>query len=262
MLLSRILKKALPTGSAFLFWAVFAQAECLPSLEADRESVVVSKVFDGDTVKLADGRIIRLIGINTPETGKDARPSEYMADEAKARLQTLVLDGPISLTLGLEKKDRYGRWLGHLWRQNELISERLIREGYGYQISIPPNLVYRDCFGEAERRAQAQGVGLWQRSPWKAVTSLSSDAAGFYLLQGLVTKQKTVKKGWLLEVDKRLAVMLPEPLVTQLTEQNMSVLEGKKIRVRGWIRPKSATAPAHFMPWFIRLSHLDQLQFD
>ena len=224
--------------------------------------MVVTRVYDGDTVRLADGRIIRLIGINTPETGKGARQSELMADEASARLQALTGAGGISLTLGLEPQDRYGRWLGHLWRQNELISAQLIREGYGYQISIPPNLNYRDCLMEAEQVARQASLGVWQVAGWKPVASLLPDAAGFYLLQGRVTKQKRVNKGWILEVDQRLAVMLPDSLVAELSVQKITDLEGKSLRVRGWIRPKSATAPAHFMPWFIRLSHLDQLQFD
>src|SRR5687767_12005955 len=40
------------------------------------ESVRVTQVLDGDSFRLSDGREVRLIGINTPEFGKNGKPNE------------------------------------------------------------------------------------------------------------------------------------------------------------------------------------------
>ena len=49
--------------------------------------VGVAKVVDGDTLRLVDGRNVRLIGINTPELGRDARKAEPFAVAAQRRLR-------------------------------------------------------------------------------------------------------------------------------------------------------------------------------
>src|SRR3989304_3808831 len=55
-------------------------ASCAP----DRidEYAKVKQVFDGDTIQLTDGRKLRLVGINSPELGKEDRPPEPYADQA------------------------------------------------------------------------------------------------------------------------------------------------------------------------------------
>ena len=48
------------------------------------EQALVIRVIDGDTVELADGRRVRYLGIDTPESG------EYYAENAIARNAELV----------------------------------------------------------------------------------------------------------------------------------------------------------------------------
>ena len=75
--------------------------------------VSVAKVVDGDTLRLVDGRSVRLIGINTPELGRDGRKAEPFAVAAQRRLRALVeaSNGRVGLVPGRESKDRYGRTL-------------------------------------------------------------------------------------------------------------------------------------------------------
>ena len=42
-------------------------------------AVVVKQVIDGDTVRLADGRSLRLFGVNTPELGRRGGSAPLMA---------------------------------------------------------------------------------------------------------------------------------------------------------------------------------------
>lgn len=49
-------------------------------------------MIDGDTVRLAGGQTYRLVGFDTPETGRNARCSyeRELGDAATARLRSLI----------------------------------------------------------------------------------------------------------------------------------------------------------------------------
>jgi len=69
----------------------------------------VIKVYDGDTLTLANKDRVRLIGIDTPEI----KPSQPFAKEAKEYLANSVLDQDIFMVFETngDKKDHYGRWV-------------------------------------------------------------------------------------------------------------------------------------------------------
>ncbi|WP_423814444.1 thermonuclease family protein, partial [Pseudomonas viridiflava] len=92
-----------------------AQAYC-PS-PSGLTSVVVQRVVDGDSLRLSDGRSVRMIGLNTPELGKQGRSDEPLAVAARLRLQALVdaSGGRVGLRPGKQVKDHYGRTLAHIY---------------------------------------------------------------------------------------------------------------------------------------------------
>ena len=61
---------------------------CTPPGPA-REAIV-GHVVDGDTLRTSDGELIRLLGLNTPELGRDGRPDEPGADAARDALACLL----------------------------------------------------------------------------------------------------------------------------------------------------------------------------
>ena len=77
------------------------------------ESATVKYVHDGDTVKLIDGRKVRLIGINAPEVARENRKAEDYALPARDLLIALLLkhNNHIQLVHGVESKDHYQRLL-------------------------------------------------------------------------------------------------------------------------------------------------------
>ncbi|MDX1694921.1 MAG: thermonuclease family protein [Ketobacteraceae bacterium] len=128
---------------------------------AQSQEVQVREVFDGDTVQLADGRKVRLIGINTPELARDERPEEPLAREARVALA--VWQGKtLRLLTGEERKDRYGRTLGHLFAPDgSNITAALLAEGLGFPVVIPPNVAFSDCYRQRAHAAGSRGVGVW-----------------------------------------------------------------------------------------------------
>ena len=85
-----LLKKASLVGAFFVgvIWHFPVLAFCP---QPDKPQwVAVRQVVDGDTLRLVDGRSVRLIGINAPEIGRKGRTSEPYAEAARRRLQALV----------------------------------------------------------------------------------------------------------------------------------------------------------------------------
>jgi len=141
----QLLKKASLVGAFFVpgIWLPAAQAEVFCPAPASLVPVEVQRVVDGDTVRLTDGRSVRMIGLNAPETGKKGRPDEPYAVAARQRLQVLVdaSDGRVGLVPGRESKDRYGRTLAHLYgADGENLEARLLAEGLGLQGGVAPNV--------------------------------------------------------------------------------------------------------------------------
>lgn len=69
---------------------------------------LVTRVVDGDTVELANGEDVRIVGIDTPERG------ECGYDEATAMMERLVLGQRVRLTRSDEDRDRYDRLLRYV----------------------------------------------------------------------------------------------------------------------------------------------------
>ena len=56
---------------------------CLEHSQND-SALKVTYVYDGDTIKLANGEKVRYLGIDTPEMNYKNPPAEYFAKDAKA----------------------------------------------------------------------------------------------------------------------------------------------------------------------------------
>jgi micrococcal nuclease len=120
------------------------------------ERIEVTRVVDGDTVYLSDGRKVRLIGINTPERD---RP---LYAEATAALRKLVEEADVlSLQLGKERTDKYGRTLGYLYSGDTLLNGEIVRQGFAYTYTWRPNVAKEAELRELQREARAAKLGLW-----------------------------------------------------------------------------------------------------
>lgn len=132
-----------------------------PDISAGQERALVVTVIDGDTVKLADGRILRYIGVDAPEIYRGQNHADCFAQEATNRNRTLVEGKHVVLERDVSETDRYGRLLRYVVVGGHNVSELLIHQGYGRVLTIPPDVKVVGRLQAAEREAREAGRGLW-----------------------------------------------------------------------------------------------------
>jgi endonuclease YncB( thermonuclease family) len=123
----------------------------------------VEYVNDGDTFKTVEGDYVRMLGINTEETGMPH------SSAAKHRLEQLLAGGEIRLERDVENEDQYGRLLRYVWAGDVFVNLEMVREGHAHVYVIEPNVKHWDDLKEAEEEAIAAKRGLWQPSAFDVV---------------------------------------------------------------------------------------------
>ena len=127
--------------------------------------VVVTAVFDGDTIAVSTIGRVRLLGIDAPEMTHGLDTAAPFAREARTRLADLVLRRFVRLEYEGERADVYGRRLAYLLAEDGTsINAVLLREGLA-RISARTPLSRLDEFRRAEAEAQAYRRGMWGMPP-------------------------------------------------------------------------------------------------
>ena len=136
---------------------------CMPSVQEPACSHPVRTiganvicVIDGDTVRLADGTSVRLIGIDTPERGKAGYAN------ATAHLITLINNTDIRLERDTSETDTFGRQLRYLYANDVFVNEELVKSGWAVAKDYPPDIAHATLFHAVQDKANASGLGLWQ----------------------------------------------------------------------------------------------------
>lgn len=145
----------LATGNTISFNGSFKAKNSFP------EKVQCIKVIDGDTLIVKRGnevRVVRLIGVDAPEK------NEPLHDEAKRKLQEIVLNKTLILKKDVSEKDKYGRLLRYVYVKDKLVNTLIVKEGVATPQIMPPNLAEAKSILSATKIAQRNGRGLWKLS--------------------------------------------------------------------------------------------------
>ncbi|MCX5711715.1 MAG: thermonuclease family protein [Candidatus Omnitrophica bacterium] len=149
----------------------------------DYDHILITKVIDGDTLRLENGERVRLIGIDTPEvhpnnklyrdvkrTGQDADSIMEMGKAALEFTKKLAEGKNVSLEFDVQKRDRYERLLAYVYvlgsdkKKNTAIflNAEIIKAGYAGLMTIPPDVKYTDLFQKLYKEARKNKRGLWK----------------------------------------------------------------------------------------------------
>ena len=133
-----------------------------PDFQGDLQERIyrVHRVIDGDTLVLANGAKIRLIAVDTPETyGKQ----EPYGPEATEFTRQFVAGGEVRLQFDGRRKGKYGRFLAHVWVDDRMLGEELVRAGLAEVADYPYSKQVKMQLTTVQEEAQAAGRGIWSR---------------------------------------------------------------------------------------------------
>lgn len=227
-------------GRLFALWLlVCASAIADPCLAPpDADPIDVKRVVDGDTLLLADGRRVRMVGLDAPELGRDGAQHAPYALAARTHLDTLVGLANNRLLLSGKALDRYGRVLAVAYSERHGdLAAHLLRNGLAFSAPIPPNLAGLQCRQSAEHDARDARLGLW-RDGAAPIDAARLDRTGFAIVRGL-------SSDWTVRRDDRL-LSLPGGFIVRIRNDDAErwfdgVDFGRytrtQIEVRGWVHP-------------------------
>ena len=120
----------------------------------------VKRVVDGDTIELANGQLVRYVGVNAPNNGE---PFEEEATEANAKL---VSGKTVTLEYDAYTSDRFGRVLAYPIADGKNVVVELTYQGM-VKVTIYEDrrkLKYQDELLKAQEEAKQKKRGLWRQS--------------------------------------------------------------------------------------------------
>src|SRR5215218_974463 len=117
--------------------------------------VLVVSVVDGDTFDISPAvrgmDRVRMIGVDTPEVHGGTEPCGPEASEFTTR----HLEGRrVTLGVGQDPKDPYGRLLAWVWLDGQMFNKMLVLAGLAEAVSYPPNTRYDQKLEQAEALAR------------------------------------------------------------------------------------------------------------
>jgi endonuclease YncB( thermonuclease family) len=150
-----------PTNEASETGQAETQSAATGSSAAGGSRAIVAEVIDGDTLELGNGAKVRLLQIDAPETG-----GECYSRGATQVLREMLPDGTkvrLEVDPKLDKRDRYGRLLRYVFKEEMHVNLELVRRGaasvWFYQGERGR---YAKELMRAAGKAKADEVGLWQ----------------------------------------------------------------------------------------------------
>lgn len=227
-----------------------AKSAAMPECRlASAATGTVASVIDGRTLTLGDGREVRLAAIEV------ALPNEPGGAAAKAALEALVAGQAIELRGSgpAPETDRYGRLSAHgyvtrdnveRWAEGELIAQGHAR--------VSARVGERGCATALlarERAARAANLGLWA-DPYYVVrraddaAAVAAERGRFAIVEGKVLSVRESGATIYVNFGRRWS----QDFTVTIAKRNESAfasaglepkrLQGRRVRVRGWIEQR------------------------
>lgn len=215
-------------------------------------SFAAQHAIDGRTFRLTDGREVRLAGIEVPADGATDDGKE--GSQARRALNRLLAGKSVVLKKAEMANDRYGRMVAHAFviadGKESWLQRDMIAGGHG-QAGI--NLGSQSCAAAllaAEREARQAKRGLWAQARHTPIAA--NDAAALLEQPG----RFTTAEGKVLSVRESGGTIYvnfgrawSRNLTVTILKRNERVfaaaglepkaLQGRRVRVRGWVEDRN-----------------------
>jgi endonuclease YncB( thermonuclease family) len=219
------------------------------------ETGTVAEIVDGDTLVLADGRLVRLAGVEAPKTYLARPGADVTAVAAAARRALARLAGgkKVAINHAEPATDRHGRILAELtladgtWLQEALVGQGFLR--------LRPFAGENSCLDRlraVERQARRARRGLWRQAEYSVISAYDPsliERKGLYV----IVEGRVISVGHGERVDflnfghvwrRDFTVLVGASAVTRLADSGRATdtMIGKRVRVRGIIEESGGPA--------------------
>lgn len=220
--------------AVFLCATFTSFADCYPDHSDSLQTVEVDKVFDGDTFRLKDGRKVRLLGINAPETGYYGKAGEAFSQKSRQKLISLIKGKTVQLKIGKPAQDKYSRVLANVFLHAQgtsllnpvNVTKEILESGLGHLLIIPPNVEFADCYKHAQIRAQNARLNLFS-GDYKLKFSRQT---------GKLIKIKQTKNSTWLYLEHKKYIRISRGDLKYFAKICLACMTGKTISFQGWWR--------------------------
>jgi len=164
-------------------------------------NMTVTEVIDGDTFYLGNGDKVRMLGINTPESG---RP---YSEEATEFLTNMILGKEVILVNDSKNgdSDSYGRLLAHVFVDDTFVNYEIIKAGFAFWYPYTSGTDFDSEYEEAQTFASNNMVGLWTESSYNLTIDYieydpeGDEAEGEYVVLTNHENHNVSMVGWFLQ---------------------------------------------------------------
>jgi micrococcal nuclease len=225
----------------FALFAASAQALSAEPDFAPGGTVQITQVLDGDTIRLADGRELRLVSIDAPPPGRGREAT--LAARAKEALERLVAGDNLELRLAGNGSDRRGRVVGALFAGGLWVQRELVERGLARVRGEADNRLGLAELLAAEDSARAARRGIWALAAYEVrqADEAARYAGTFQLVEGTVIDAARVEGGirlnfgpdWHTAFNLRISAATVK--LCRAAGLDPMTLKGARLRVRGFI---------------------------
>jgi endonuclease YncB( thermonuclease family) len=230
----------------------------------------VSRIIDGRTFVLDDGREVRLAAIEVAPLPQAAAPAPPSGAAAKDALAALAESDEVVLRGADATSDRYGRVLAYAYTERDgdelFVQGEMIASGFA---RVGDRTGSRACAAELLKRENAARVaklGLWADPYYEVLhaetpTDVLAHRGRFALVEGRVVSVREsgatiyVNFGRHWSEDFTVTVLKRNERNFAAAGLDLKSLEGRRIRVRGWIEERGSAGS----PW-IEATHPEQIE--
>jgi endonuclease YncB( thermonuclease family) len=216
----------------------------------------VTRVLDGETVVLDDGRELRLIGALAPRAlDVDAEPGAWPMEAASTEaLRAIALGKSIVLGFaGGARTDRYGRLQAHAFlvegEGRRWVQGLLLEQGRARAYALADHGACSTELLAAERGAREAGLGLWAEAAYRVrpadkPAELLRYRTTFQIVEGRLVRVAPVRDTIYLNFDRdwrhafSVSLRRNDSGLLGAYAGNPRRLEGRTVRVRGWIEER------------------------
>ena len=161
---------------SFFAYDAHCDSDILFGFQKKYDDVLVKHVFTADTLRLEDGKKVKLIGLIAPDRPKRKKieydsfglpikkkvnPTETIEEKALNFAQELLEGKRVRLEFDVQSKDSESKTLAYAFlADGTFVNAEILRNGFANLRIMPPNTKYASQLREAYQEARREKRGL------------------------------------------------------------------------------------------------------